>query len=64
MNSYGKVRYKDLRECRVCGMDSGERMVKEGSNEAYFVVCRSCGFQTKPHKTQSAATHAWNGGKR
>ena len=49
-----------LSECPECYMDSGKRMVTETIPEKYVVVCESCGFMTKPHSTQNAATHEWN----
>ena len=64
MNYMGKHNYKGLNTCRVCGMEAGERMVTETVPEKFYVVCRICGFKTRPHKGQSAATAEWNGGKR
>ena len=60
MNSHGKYHRSPLNTCRVCGMDAGERMVTEKEPAQFFVVCRICGFKTKPCKTQSAATKEWN----
>lgn len=62
MNFRGKYYRKPLQECRVCGMDSGLRMVAEAGPERFFVVCQLCGHKTKPHTTQSAASKEWNGG--
>ena len=62
MNYRGKYKRVPLRECRICGMDAGERKVTEEEPARYFVVCECCGFKTKPHKTQSAASKEWNGG--
>ena len=47
--------------CPKCGMDSGDRKVLYGSGtqEKYFVVCSTCGYMTKPHPTQTAATKEW-----
>ena len=64
MNSFGKNRFRKLYECRACGMDSGERMVTETLPEKFFVVCTVCGYKTRPHLTQGAATHEWNGDRR
>ena len=52
---------KALPVCPNCGMDSGDRKVLYGSGaqEKYFVVCETCGYMTKPHTTQSAATKEW-----
>ena len=60
MNYLGKHKYKELAPCRACCMYGGQRMVTETSPEKFFVVCRVCGFKTKPHKTQAAATAEWN----
>ena len=49
-----------LKHCRVCGMDSGARKVTVKSPERFYVVCESCGFKTRPHKSQAAATREWN----
>ena len=64
MNYRGKNKMTELKECRVCGMDAGERMVTVKVPEEFFVQCMICGFKTKPHKSQSAATKEWNGDKR
>ena len=45
--------------CPKCGMDSGRRVVSDGIPERYFVVCETCGYMTKPHPTQTAATKEW-----
>ena len=47
--------------CPKCGMDSGARKVSygNGTQERYFVVCETCGYMTKPHPTQTAATKEW-----
>ena len=52
---------KKLPVCPKCGMDSGDRKVLYGSGaqEKYFVVCSTCGYMTKPHTSQSAATKEW-----
>lgn len=63
MNRNGRRYPSTLKNCRVCGMDTGERMVTESFPEKFFVVCLCCGFKTRPHKTQNAATFEWNGGK-
>ena len=51
----------ELPVCPKCGMDSGDRKVLYGSGaqEKYFVVCSMCGYMTKPHTSQSAATKEW-----
>lgn len=64
MNYRGKYDRVELKECRVCGMDTGKRMVTETVPEKFYVVCEICAFKTKPHKSQSAATKEWNGGNR
>ena len=45
--------------CPKCRMDSGRRVVSDGVPERYFVVCETCGYMTKPHPTQTAATKEW-----
>ena len=45
--------------CPKCGMDSGRRVVSDGVPERYFVVREACGYMTKPHPTQTAATKEW-----
>ncbi len=60
MNSHDKHHFSDLKPCRVCGMDAGQRMVAETVPEKFFVVCQICGFKTRPRPTQSAATKEWN----
>ena len=49
--------------CPKCWMDSGDRKVLygNGAQEKYFVVCSTCGYMTKPHPTQTAATKEWSG---
>ena len=42
--------------CPNCGMDSGKRLISDTVPEKYFVVCETCGYMTKPHPTQTAAT--------
>ena len=64
MNYHGRGYRNELKTCRLCGMDAGERMVTESVPEKFYVVCRICGFKTKPHNTQSHATREWNGGSR
>lgn len=53
-----------LKNCRVCGMDAGARKTNLCVPGDYYVECQICGFKTKLHKTQSAATLEWNGGNR
>ena len=60
MNYNGKMKYRPLKECPKCGMDSGRRKVTVRVPESFFVVCESCGFKTGPHKTQGAASSEWN----
>ena len=62
MNYRGKFKFSQLNPCRVCNMDAGERMMTETLPEKFFVVCRVCGFKTRAHASQSAATREWNGG--
>ena len=64
MNYRGQYRRAPLKECRVCGMDAGKRMVTEDVPEKFYVVCEICAFKTKPHPNQNAATKEWNGGNR
>lgn len=45
--------------CPNCGMDSGKRFISDTVPEKYFVVCETCGYMTKPHPTQAAATKEW-----
>ena len=49
----------ELPVCPKCRMDSGRRVVSDGVPERYFVVCETCGYMTKPHPTQTAATKEW-----
>ena len=63
MNYRGIYRNVPLSLCRKCGMDSGVRKVTDTAIEQYFVECESCGFKTKYHKSQGAASKEWNGGK-
>lgn len=60
MNGQNRKFKHPLSECPKCYMDSGKRMVSETIPEKFYVVCESCGFMTKPHNTQNAATHEWN----
>ena len=64
MNKLGKYKWAELKTCRICGMDAGERMVTDKVPEEFFVVCRICGYKTKKHTSQSHATREWNGGSR
>lgn len=66
MNKKNKYFKKPLPVCPKCGMDSGKRMVSLTVPEKYYVICETCGFQTKGHADQSAATNEWagNSGKR
>ena len=45
--------------CPKCGMDSGKRCISDTVPARYFVVCETCGFMTRPHPTQTAATKEW-----
>lgn len=49
-----------LKECPVCGMDSGVRKVSTTVPEKFFIKCESCGHITRPRNSQSAATLEWN----
>ena len=60
MNYRGQYKLTELKHCRVCGMDAGVRMVTEALPERFFVVCKVCGYKTKPHKSQAHATREWN----
>ena len=62
MTYHGKYKRAALKTCRVCGMDAGERKVTESLPERFFVVCAACGYQTRPHKSQTAASREWNRG--
>lgn len=64
MNYRGRYNRTPLPPCRVCGMDAGARKVTETVPEKFFVVCGVCGFKTRPHANQSAATREWKGGQR
>lgn len=64
MNYRGKTKYRELKECPSCGMDAGSRKMTVRVPESFFVVCECCGFKTKPHKTQGAASQEWNRYKR
>lgn len=64
MNYRGKRKTVRLKDCPVCGMDSGIRKMTVRVPESFFVVCECCGFMTKPHKSQEAATKEWNCYKR
>lgn len=61
MNKRCRYFRKALPVCPKCGMYSGRRMVSDTNPEKYFVVCETCGFRTKPHPDQSAATNEWIG---
>ena len=52
-------RYK-LENCPRCGMDSGERKTFDGPEEKYLVICTTCGYHTRWHPTQPAASNEWN----
>ena len=60
MNYHGQYKYGELKLCPVCGMDSGVRKVTVKTPERFFVVCEACGYKTRPHNSQSAATKDWN----
>lgn len=64
MTYLGKYKRMVLPECPVCGMDAGKRMMTENEPVSYYVVCEVCGFKTRPHPTQSAATNEWTRKKR
>lgn len=63
MNGRGRRPRLRLGLCPNCGMDSGERMVREEIPERYIVVCRQCGCHTKSYSDMSAATGAWQRGQ-
>jgi hypothetical protein len=60
MKYHGQYKTKELKHCRVCGMDSGARKVTVKYPERFYVVCETCGFKTRPHSSQAAATREWN----
>lgn len=61
MNYRGLYNHRvTLKECPVCGMDSGARKVTTVGPEKFFIKCESCGHLTRPHNSQSAATQEWN----
>lgn len=60
MNKLGKYKWTELKTCRVCHMDAGERMVTDTVPEEFFVECQICGFKTKKYKSQQHATREWN----
>lgn len=62
MNHRGKTKFTELRECKICGMDSGIRKVTNSVPEQFFVVCETCGHKTKMHKSLAHATREWNRG--
>ena len=64
MNYHGNNNYRELKHCRVCGMDSGVRKVTVKIPEKFFVVCEVCGYKTRPHNTQGGATREWNNERR
>lgn len=64
MTYHGKYKRMELPECPVCGMYAGKRMMSETEPPQYYVVCEVCGFKTRPHPTQSAASHEWTKRKR
>lgn len=57
---YSHQKWSELKHCRVCGMDSGVRKVTVRHPEKFFVVCEVCGYKTRPHTSQAAATREWN----
>lgn len=61
MNYKGIYKRNPLNPCKKCHMDAGQRRVREGAEDQFFVVCSACGYCTKPHKNQSAASKEWNG---
>ena len=64
MTYRGILKRMDLPECPACGMDSGKRIMTDQEPPSYYVVCELCGFKTRPHPTQSAATKEWAKKKR
>lgn len=63
MNTKGRKPRSVLGLCPKCGMDSGQRMVKEGPDEKYLVICESCGYHTHFYTSMSSASKEWNNGK-
>lgn len=60
MNSRNSYFRQELPCCPRCGMYSGRRVAMIETNpEKYFVICEMCGFQTRPHPSQAAATREW-----
>ena len=64
MTYRGKLKRMDLPECPICGMDAGKRMMSTNEPVSYYVVYEICGFKTRPHPTQSAATKDWQSKRR
>ena len=60
MNYYCQRMWQGLKVCRMCGMDAGARKVTVKYPEKFYVVCENCGYKTRPHSTQNAATNEWN----
>lgn len=59
MNGRGRNYFSNLQVCKACGMDAGIRMVTDTVPEEFYVVCQICGYKTRKHSTQSAATNEW-----
>lgn len=64
MGYHNQSRCKVLPVCRKCGMDAGVRMVTDEAYEKYFIVCQSCGYQTRRYSSRGAATAEWCGTNR
>lgn len=60
MNAHNKRPKLSLALCPRCGMDSGERKVKESTYEQYYVVCETCGYVVGPFGDLSHAVRKWN----
>jgi hypothetical protein len=60
MNHRGIYNRHPITECPECCMDAGRRMVTDTVPEKFVVVCDVCGYRTKAHPTQAAATNEWN----
>lgn len=59
MTYQGRNRYHELKGCPKCGRYAGRRKTN-AMEDMFFVVCEVCGYKTKGHTTQHAATAEWN----
>ena len=62
MTYNGKHRFHELNNCPKCNRFAGRRKIRNSIPEEFFVVCEVCGYKTKGHTTQHAATREWNRG--